>query len=395
MSHSGMSAPSLQTETAVAIADREAHPNAALPPARRRRRRRGWRITLLALLLVATSAATLAVTTVGQPAYVALQFCADLAAQRYSAAYGHLAQPLRMATTATQYADQMRLLDTIEGRGVACALAANTPVSATPFHSAAAVQVLMARQGTSTLRGAIHLVDEDGVWRVRALDTALLGVSPGAVQAASDFCAALRAKRYATAYSFINAPVSGVGGTADFVAATALWDQVEGLTTGCAVVHASQPNDDTVAHITLHLTRGTSERLGAITLTHTLGAWTISAIDQVLLGRDPGPFALGSAFCQDLVNRDFHAAFLLFSDAFKALEPRYATEQAFTFDFAPMRWASCAPRLETYQVTTTEAFYDVDVTAIASDTGASGTLPLTYYFVKQDGAWKLGFAFRP
>jgi hypothetical protein len=128
-------------------------------------------------------------------------FCTALAAKDYSSAYSQLGSVAQGQLTAIQFTAQGTLHDQIDGPVTGCTLVAlgsgndDTTTSLT-------VSVTRATLGART--GNVTLDVENGAWKVAKVDLALLGTDLGPLLVGQQFCTALQAGQYTTAFGLLS-----------------------------------------------------------------------------------------------------------------------------------------------------------------------------------------------
>ena len=349
-------------------------PNAAV--AAPMKSRRGLWITLsviVALLIILGGAGVYAFAQYTAPGVAAAQFCNDLKAQNYSAAYGLLASDLKTQFSQDAFTLGSQDLDADEGKVAACT---STGYSYTLFGSTATVAAKLSRN--QSYQGNVHLKSESGTWKVSGLDTSLLGANLGALKVAAAFCAALQAKSYTTAFGLFD-PASQQGVTQDlFAAALQAHDAIDGPVTGCKLVSVGSGNTDDTTTLTVSITRATlGAKQGPMTLKASGGMWKITTISANLQGSDIGPLVTGNltGAYQTLTSSDFRANVSQADfDAFFGLNPGQT-------------YVGCTPDLTTYKVSGTSASYDAKLTVSIS--GNTVGVPVTLTFIQENGNWLL------
>ena len=324
------------------------------------------------------------------PATTAGLFCGYLKVQSYPQAYTLFSANLKSQLTQDQFTQSATALDKAEGAITACTAATTgNAYNYSLGSSTAQATMILTRATAGDLQGAIHLKKENGAWTVDGLDTGLLGVNLGALQATVAYCAALQSQNYTAAYALLgSAPRHGLA-QADFTQAAQAHDQIDGTVSACGLAALGQPNTDANANLVVSITRGKlGAKQGALGLDVEQGAWKIGSVATALQGTDAGPLLVGTRFCADLVSGNF-------ADAYSLLSPReqsFGTEAQFASDFtlaAPLKWAGCTPDFSTYKVSGSSASYTTGFKVVDSATGASASVNFSMAFVQVGGSWKV------
>ncbi|MFI5272265.1 MAG: hypothetical protein ACHQ4H_04435 [Ktedonobacterales bacterium] len=351
-------------------------------------RRRLWRwiAVVLAALLVLTTAGAALYKLDHAPEEAASQFCADVAAARYAAAYDMLATRLRTQLSRAAFEQIGAALDAAEGRVIHCGTAASGALDHTLFSSSASVAAQIARAGGGSFAGSLGLVNESG-WKIAAITPGLAGANLAALDAVNRFCTALRTGDTARAFGLATAS-AGLGSAQQFTTTMGTWAQVDGAVTGCALagIGPAAANGDATAQLTLVVVRahrGTA--VGALTLAPAAaGGWRVTALGPDLLGSNLGPLTVGTRFCAALASGDYGAAYALFSSGYAS---RVSAEQFATAFAAEGGTWSCAARLATYAVAGSHGSYDVALRL--TGTSVSLAMTATLAFVQQGSDWRI------
>jgi hypothetical protein len=363
-----------------------------LPSVKARKSRRGLWITLgvvLVVLIALVGGGLFAFAQFIAPATAAGVFCGELKVQNYTAAYNLLDKHVQSQFTREQFSQGSQALDQVEGKVTGCGAASGSNAySYSLGSSTASARVTIARATAGTLSGAVHLKNENGAWKVDALDTSLLGVNLGALKTAGAFCAALASQDYAGTYALLGAQAQAAVNAANFALAGEAHDAIDGNVSACGLTGLGQGNSDTAASLVVGITRGKlGAKQGSVTLDIENGAWKITAIDAALQGTDIGPVAVSALVCADVIGGNLTDVYQnLASTALKA-NVAQADINAFFQLNAGQTYTNCAPDYSTYKVSGSQASFDVKFT-IQSSSG-SVDVPVTMGFVLENGAWKL------
>ena len=357
-----------------------------------RRSHRGlWIGLVIALLVLGTlsGGGVFAFSQYQAPANAAVQFCNALENGNYLTAYEMFSSGLQAQYQQTAFTQGAQALDTLEGHVTACKQATGNAYSYTLFGSTATVQTVITRGTSADLKGLLRLKSEGGAWKVDGIDTALLGVNLGALQAVTGFCAAMQSKDYTTAYGFFGSSAQAQLSQKTFQSNTGLWDQVDGPVSACSTQALGTGNTDAGANLTVSLTRAKKVAVtGNVALDIEGGAWKFSTIDAAFLGSDLGPLQVGNQFCADLSANNYKAAYGLISTALKAHLSLSQFQSDFTLPGVPIKW-SCSSNLDTYQVSDGNGTYDITLKVTDTATGQSASAVFTFYFVQEGNAWKV------
>lgn len=353
------------------------------------RRRRVWvavaAVALVALVLVGVSYVVFQYV----PAQPAVGFCRDLAAQRYDDAYTLTSQGFRTQHSQAQFARDLTTLDVALGNVVSCQGAGPLPLAYTFPSGPASDHVALVRQrqgATRTLTGAIRLSAAGG-WQVDALDTSLLGVNLGALDAAQGYCDALGTQHYAAAYALLDAPTQATLTLGDYTTTEQLHAEISGPVKTCGVTGISQGNSDQRDSLTLSVNRA---NLGAqsatITLAFAAGGWRLVGVPSGAEGPDVGPYEVGRRYCADLATGQYSAAYDLFTPQYQAQTPRAQFVAALQTTQSQGIAISCGqPDFTTYAVNGGAATYVVPY--IETYLGFPVTTSDTLTFARQNGRW--------
>jgi hypothetical protein len=369
------------------------------PPAQKPSRR-GLKVALivagvvLLLGVLGGGAAAVVLSQFGAPGAAALQFCNNLKTQSYDAAYGMLSSDLKSSFSQTDFSTGVSALDTAEGKVTGCqqAQGSNT-YSYSLGASTATVKAQITRSTQGNLTGVLHLKNQSGSWKIDGIDSSLLGVNIGALKASGDYCAAMQSHDYATAYNLLDSTAQGQIGKDDFVAFGTLHDQIDGAVTKCTLTKVPAGNTDTLAKLTIDLTRARlGDRSGDITLKFDGTAWKVAASDDALGGTDLRPLVVGQQFCTLLSAAKYENAYALFSSSFKQLITKSEFVAEFsTFNGNALQWTCGAPDIASYKVSGTTASIVEPITLAipALGSGATSTTKFKVSFVLESNAWKI------
>ena len=356
---------------------------------RRSLRRRLWLGAVISTLLLAAVAAgaVYVYARYQQPMRAANTFCSDLAAQRYTAAYGLFSSGLRQQMTLTRFSQAAQTLDTLEGRMTACHSSGGYQYSL--GGDTASVRIALTRAKQGNLSGPMRLIHERDGWKVDTLDSGLLGVSLGALDTADAFCATLQSQDYAAAYNLLGGKLRTATSEATYTAQARERAQVDGAVQSCALTGLKGGDSTATAGFTVNMMRAKLGSLsGNVTLALTQGVWRVTSLDAALVGSDLSALDTGAAFCGDLINNDYAGAYAqLSSNAHNTVSLAQFQQQ---FAVTPvLRWSACAPDLTSYHVSGGHASYTTALKATRTDTGDSTSLVFALTFTREGSAWRL------
>jgi hypothetical protein len=345
---------------------------------------------IAALLVVVGGGGAFALSQYLAPATAAVSFCSDLKAQNYTAAYGLLSSNLKSQLTQDTFVQGSGELDTAEGKVTACGQASGSNVYTYSLGSSTAeVKASITRSTAGALEGVVHLKNENGSWKVDGLDTSLLGVSLGALQAAGAFCAAMQTQNYSAAYALLGAQAQAVVKQADFTQASTAHDAIDGPVNACGLAMLGPGNTDTSASLVVSITRSKlGAKQGALNLDVESGLWKIANIAPEIQGSNLDPLLVANQFCIDLVTGKYADAYSLLS----AHQHTLATEAQFASSIAlpsPLKWSGCTPDYSTYTVSTTSASFKAALKFTDTANGQSASVNFKLSFVQEGGSWKL------
>jgi hypothetical protein len=346
---------------------------------------------VLVVLVILGGGGVFAYNAYTAPGVAAQKFCTDLKAQDYDAAYGMLSSTLTAKYTASQFKQASAVLDQAEGQVSACARGTGSNAYGYSLGSStASVSAVLSREKQGLLQGAMHLKNENGAWKVDAIDTSLLGVNLGALQSAATFCASLQSKDYATAYGLLGGSLQTAAGTqSDFVAAGQLHETIDGAVTACGLTAIDQGNTDAQTSLSVSLTFAKlGAKSGKMALQASGDAWKISDLDAALLGTDLGPYKVGLLFCADLKKNDQAAIYRMTSSSFMARFSQSSFVQGNTLP-AGIVVSSCTLDVSTYKVTGSNASVNYSYRLTATSTGQFFEGISEAFFVREGTTWKI------
>lgn len=375
-------------------------PTAYTQPPAPKKSRRGLKIALtvagivLVLGAIGGAGAVFLINQIAAPGVAAIQFCNQLKSQNYDNAYGMLSSSMQSKYPQTSFRAGVTALDTAEGKVIGCqqAQGGNT-YQYSLGASTATVGAQLTRANQGNLTGSLRLKNENGSWKIDGIDTTLLGVNIGALQASGAFCAAMQGQDYAGAYGLLDSAQQEQISQADFVASGKLHDTIDGTVTKCALTKVPSGNTDQVAHLTIDLNRSKlGDRTGDVTLKFEGSAWKVDATATALNGTNLQPLVVGQQFCALITAGKYGDAYGLFSsnlqqqgskDSFVAV---FSTSQGYK-----LSWSCGKPDYTTYKVTSDSASIVVPLTVNIPALGANATSTsnATVKFVLENDAWKI------
>jgi hypothetical protein len=362
-----------------------------------RHRKRRWIVPAIiaAMVLVAGGGLAFGLAQYQAPAHAVTQFCSELTGQQYTAAYGLLATGERNHMSAPEFGQLAEQLDALEGTVVSCKQASGHGTYQYRLGAgAAAVVTTITRQRQETLRGVVHLVYENGTWKIGGLDTSLLGINLGALSTADAYCQALQAQDYAAAYALLAGEARDGANAAQFKSLAQTQDQVDGKVTGCALVELGSTNNDATAELRIAVTRvRLGKRQGLLGLSSTSGTWKIDSVDASLQGTNLAALYVAIRWCGDINSGNYADAYTLsvaktqvslaqFINTFDGPQ----TIQGQTFNF---KWATCRADVASYGSMGTTATVTAAATWVIISNGQTisqnYTIPLD--FIKAGSGW--------
>jgi hypothetical protein len=363
----------------------------ALPAPAPRKSRRGLIIGLAAGVLIVALLGTGAFVGLNQyqaPGSAAQQFCNDLKAQDYVAAYSMLSSGLTAQYPSDEFSLGAKTLDQTEGAVTSCGAASGNGYNYTLFSSTASIFTIINRAQAGSLTGTLHLVNQNG-WKISEIDTSLLGVNLASLQTATGFCAALQRQDYTTAYSFFGATLQSQITQSDFVSQGALHEQIDGTVTVCGVSGLGQGNNDATTNLTVSITRSKlGQKTGQASLDVEASVWKFSSLDSGLQGSDVGGVLVIERFCSDVDSYNPHAAYELTSSAFQSAVSEASFDQVFGYPKTEIIY-SCKPNLPTFsQTNATSEKIGVDF-MVAAPGGVPSSIPFTAYLVLNGTQWQI------
>jgi hypothetical protein len=328
------------------------------------------------------------------PGVAALTFCNDLKAQHYESAYSSLSADLQSQFSQTSFSAGVAALDTAEGRILGCQQARSSNAYMYSLGAGTAtVGAQMTRATQGDLTGALHLKNQNGSWKIDGIDTSLLGVNIGALQASGAFCAAMQGQDYSAAYDLLDSAQQGQVSRDDFVASGKLHDAIDGSITTCALAKVPQGNNDQLTLLTIQLKRSKQGlATGDVTLKLEGTAWKLDATAAALNGTDLRPLVLGGTFCTLFEAGRYGDAYGLLSSGAHALFTKaqfvasYQTISGYT-----VKWSCGTPDLTTYKVTADKGLASVviPITGAIAAVNFKDTVNTKVDFVLENDVWKI------
>ncbi|HKW23124.1 MAG TPA: hypothetical protein VJO13_17195 [Ktedonobacterales bacterium] len=368
------------------------------PPAPKKSRR-GLKIALTVGAIVLVLGGLLGGTAIfllnqfAAPGVAALKFCNDLKSQSYDSAYSGLSSDLQARFSKSSFSAGVASLDTAEGKVTGCQQAqGNGGYSYSIGASSATVGAQLTRATQGNMTGALHLKNQNGSWKIDSIDTSLLGVNIGALQASGAFCAAMQGQDYSAAYDLLDSTQQGLVSRDDFVASGKLHDSIDGSITACALAKVPQGNNDQLAHLTIQLNRSKlGARTGDVTLKLQDSAWKLDATDAALNGTDLRPLVVGGTFCTLFAAGNYADAYGLLSSGAQATITKAQFIAGFqTINGYTVKWSCGTPDLTTYTVKPDgSASVVIPITDSIAALNFKDTLDTKVEFVLENGVWKI------
>lgn len=159
-------------------------------------------VVVVLLLLGAGGVFAYAQSVRGAITAAAQSFCTDLKAQNYTGAYGMLSSGYQAKVTQQQFTQASQLHDQIDGKVQGCSAGAGGG-GLDALLQLGSTSVTFPAQITrnKTLTGDMTLINQNGAWKVNAIDTSLQGTELGPILVANDYCTALASGNVQQAYS--------------------------------------------------------------------------------------------------------------------------------------------------------------------------------------------------
>ena len=368
------------------------------PPAPKKSRR-GLKIALTVGAIVLVLGGLLGGTAIfllnqfAAPGVAALKFCNDLKSQSYDSAYSGLSSDLQARFSKSSFSAGVASLDTAEGKVTGCQQAqGNGGYSYSIGASSATVGAQLTRATQGNMTGALHLKNQNGSWKIDSIDTSLLGVNIGALQASGAFCAAMQSQDYSAAYDLLDSTQQGRVSREDFVASGKLHDSIDGSITTCALAKVPQGNNDQLTHLTIQLNRSKlGARTGDVTLKLEDSAWKLDATEAALNGTDLRPLVLGGTFCTLFAAGSYGDAYGLLSSGAQATITKAQFIAGFqTINGYTVKWSCGTPDLTTYTVKPdSSASVVIPITDSIAALNFKDTLDTKVQFVLENGVWKI------
>lgn len=171
--------------------------------------RPGWLIPVIivALVIVVLGAVGGVVYAIGknalqEPMNVTTTFCGDMKTQNYTDAYKLLSSGYQAHVTSQQFTQASQVHDQLDGKVKDCGLAAlqnngGFNLNLSPRNASFNAQITRNRAYT----GSVSLVNQNGSWKIDAIDDSLQGTDIGALAMSDAFCQALSKQDYAAVYA--------------------------------------------------------------------------------------------------------------------------------------------------------------------------------------------------
>ncbi len=352
-------------------------------------------IVALVILLLAGSGTAFAVTQM-QPAaaHAADKFCTALKSQDYTTAYTALSAKLKSQYTQEQFTQDMGALDKAAGSVTTCQQSSASNAYTYSIGSSTATDLILIARGSNSFQGLLHLTNAGNVisanWQVDAMDTSLVGVNLKALEATSAFCTALQNKDYSTVFAAFATPPTSLKSADDLKSSGALWDQIDGSVTTCAVTGLGSSNDDTTANLNISVSRTKSgAHTSALSLTANGGTWKITSLDAGVFGSDIGGYRVVTQFCAALSAGKYGDIYALLSSDFIGPSTQSEISDVFSGKADGIKWSGCTLDVNTYHVSGSDATISGKVTLVQVSTGQSITGPISFTATKSGDSWKI------
>jgi hypothetical protein len=229
-------------------------------------------------------------------------YCAALKSANYTQAYATFAAALQAIIPAQTYASVSHDTDTQQGAVTNCTIG-----SASISGSSATIPVTLTRQQSGPAQLTWQLADQSGTWRFTASpEPSLL-----ARVAVAMYCADLTSANYSAAFSLFAQPLQQeLIASSDYTAGATDEDTAEGKATACGTTSvAMRPDGTALALLSVQRQQAESDSVPLAAATNAVPA-IADTPDASIPSR-----AVGNAFCQDLIKKDYNSAFQLFTPA--------------------------------------------------------------------------------
>jgi hypothetical protein len=151
-----------------------------------------------------------------QPARVAQAFCTDLQTQRFAQAYSLLSSSFQQQVTKAEFTLASQLQEQVDGRIRGCPTASGPSIDLAfgqpKSHVAFLITILRSRQ----FQGHIELIQQQGTWKVQAIEQSLAGTNVAPLVTASTFCSAIIKGDYAAAYNTLSSRQQSIAPESQF-----------------------------------------------------------------------------------------------------------------------------------------------------------------------------------
>lgn len=254
---------------------------------------------LIALVLLAGGAGGVlayAARQGGGPARAAADYCTALKAHEYAAAYGSLTTALRAPWTLQRYADEAKLQERIDGSITQCLVVNATDDGSNGIwrdlsvafggRNSATVRMTITRARLGVRDGTVTMLRQADGWKIGQLEAALQGTPLAPLHVADQFCTALVAGDYKTAFGDLSARQVGLEQSeATFASQVAL--PAGTRYTSCILDYAGYKVAGSTATLPLTLNIAVTTPTGvpvipakgSVTLVAERGTWKLDGLD--------------------------------------------------------------------------------------------------------------------
>jgi hypothetical protein len=306
------------------------------------------------------------------PLTAAFEFCKDLKAQNYTAAYGYLAPSVQQQIPEDAFVTISQGGDTLQGKVTACNVSG---VDMSANGQTVLVHSTLVRSIIGSQPGDLHLALLGGAWKIsQSPDPLLLPLT-----SAFEFCKDLKVQNYVAAYGFFAGNVRQEIPQDAFVTISQGGDALQGKVTACNVTGVSMSSNGAAVTVQSTLVRTKQSTPGTVHLSLLGGVWLIDQPPDPLLL----PLTSAFEFCQDLKAQNYAAAYSFLAPSLQS----QVTEPAFLFILPT------ADRLQGHVTA-------CNVTGVSSSGGAVtvqstvvrsiiGGQPSTVHLVQIGGLWRI------
>ncbi len=306
------------------------------------------------------------------PLTAAFEFCKDLKAQNYTAAYGYFAPALQGQIPQDAFVTISQGGDALQGKVTACNVSG---VDVSADGQIVLVHSTLVRTISGSQPGDLHLALLGGAWKIsQSPDPLLLPLT-----SAFEFCKDLKAQNYVAAYGFFAGNVRQQIPQDAFITISQGGDVLQGRVTACNVTGVSMSSNGAAVTVQSTLVRTKQSTPGTVHLSLIGGIWLIDQPPDPLLL----PLTAAYEFCQNLEAQNYPAAYSFLAPNMQA----QVTEPAFLFILPTAdRLQGHVTACNVTGVSTSGGAVTVQSTVVRSIIGGQ---PSTVHLVQIGGLWKI------